>query len=206
MSALLVNQTSGDTEWYTDPRILASARDVLGAIDLDPASSPIANENVKAARYFTRADDGLSRPWKGRVWMNHPFGIAEKACDPAVTGRACTKGICAKRGWHQRKDYGGNAGWVRKLVDAHVSGDVTAAICICFASMSEAWFRPLLAYPQCFPHGRVNYFAPEGKRVEGVTKGSVITYLGPDIAAFARDFAWLGTVKVKEAGDRVGEP
>lgn len=32
-------------------------------------------ENAKLPRYFTRADDGLSKLWTGeRVWMNSPYG------------------------------------------------------------------------------------------------------------------------------------
>lgn len=37
---------------------------VMGSIYLDPASCAKANETVKAHRYFTIADDGLSQPWK----------------------------------------------------------------------------------------------------------------------------------------------
>src|SRR5262249_31538221 len=56
------------TEWFTPAAYLEAAREVLGAIDLDPASCPQAQEAVRAAHYFTAADDGLSRPWHGRVW------------------------------------------------------------------------------------------------------------------------------------------
>ena len=48
--------------------------DALGeTFDLDPASPLDAVTNVPAARVFTRADDGLSQPWSGFVWLNPPF-------------------------------------------------------------------------------------------------------------------------------------
>lgn len=57
-------------DWYTPPEIFAS----LGlTFDLDPCS-PGADHWVPARRVYTKADDGLARPWSGLVWMNPPFG------------------------------------------------------------------------------------------------------------------------------------
>lgn len=67
-------QTSDSVEWYTPSPIIEAARRVLGGIDLDPASCETAQRTVGAASYYTRDDDGLSREWCGRVWMNPPFG------------------------------------------------------------------------------------------------------------------------------------
>lgn len=44
--------------------------------DLDVASPPGGIPWVPADRYFTMADDGLSQPWVGRVWMNPPYSQA----------------------------------------------------------------------------------------------------------------------------------
>lgn len=64
---------SESDECYTPAQYIALARDVLGAIDLDPASNDAAQAIVRAARYFTIVDDGLAQEWRGRVWLNCPY-------------------------------------------------------------------------------------------------------------------------------------
>ena len=68
-----VAQNSGENEWYTPPQFIESARLVMGSIDTDPASNPIANATVKATRFFTKDEDGLKQKWEGNVWMNPPY-------------------------------------------------------------------------------------------------------------------------------------
>lgn len=62
-------------EHYTDPGLLDRARQVLGRIELDPASSPTANQLVQADRIYTQSDDGLAQDWTAKtVWLNPPGG------------------------------------------------------------------------------------------------------------------------------------
>lgn len=57
-------------DWYTPPEIFAA----IGVIfDLDPCS-PGSGHWVPARKVYTIADDGLSLPWEGLVFMNPPFG------------------------------------------------------------------------------------------------------------------------------------
>jgi hypothetical protein len=63
----------GETrEWYTPPELF----DALGiGFDLDPAS-PMSGPVpwVPAVRFYSPRDNGLIQPWKGRVWLNPPYG------------------------------------------------------------------------------------------------------------------------------------
>lgn len=79
-----VSFNSGNNEWYTPADIIEAARHVLGTITLDPASSAIANETVKAKTFYTAEDDGLIQDWGGEnIWLNPPYasGLIEKFVD-----------------------------------------------------------------------------------------------------------------------------
>lgn len=66
--------TSDSPEWYTPTDILNRVQAVMGAIDLDPCSNSNTAPNVPAAQHYTAADNGLTKDWNGRVYMNPPYG------------------------------------------------------------------------------------------------------------------------------------
>lgn len=195
MSHDLVNQTSEDFEYYTPSEILSLVREVMGEIDLDPASCAIANETVQADMFFTKEDDGLSKPWKGKVWMNHPFHKGEKACAKKCKKKKCDPKNAKGRGHCITEDIPSNLEWINKLDSEYKCGNVTEALCITFSSMSEGWMWPLLHQLQCFPKGRIHYRKPDGTVDGSATKGSVITYFGPNKEKFREVFGRIGVVK-----------
>lgn len=68
-----VTYNSGENEWYTPENITDAARLTMGTIDLDPASSEIANQTINATEIYTIEDDGLNKHWYGNVWLNPPY-------------------------------------------------------------------------------------------------------------------------------------
>lgn len=56
-------------EWLTPPELIQS----IGVFDLDPCS-PINRPWDTARKHYSVNDDGLSKDWTGRVWLNPPYG------------------------------------------------------------------------------------------------------------------------------------
>ncbi len=59
----------GDTDTWITPKYIT---DSLGVFDLDPCAHtemPWQHANTR----YTIHDDGLSKDWAGRVWLNPPF-------------------------------------------------------------------------------------------------------------------------------------
>ena len=67
-----VHFSSQSSAWST-PQNFYDRLDDEFYFTLDPCATV---ENAKCERYFTIDDDGLSKPWAGRVFMNPPYGRA----------------------------------------------------------------------------------------------------------------------------------
>jgi ParB family chromosome partitioning protein len=162
-----VSHNSGENEWYTPPEYLEAARAVLGKIDLDPASSRVANERVKASRIYTAKDDGLSKQWKGRVWMNPPYA------QPLITD------------------------FCERLVAEYEAGRVKAAVALVNNGTETGWGQRLLAASSavCFPKGRIRFIDPEGKPSGAPLQGQMVVYLGDNKIAFRAAFKPIGVVR-----------
>jgi transcriptional regulator with XRE-family HTH domain len=67
--------TSETDEWYTPKEIIESVLKVFGGqIDVDPCSNSSTDPIIPAELHFTKEDNGLSKPWVGKIYMNPPYG------------------------------------------------------------------------------------------------------------------------------------
>jgi len=173
--------SSESTEWYTPARYIEAARDVLGGIDLDPASCPEANETVQADEIFTREDDGLRKPWSGRIWLNPPYGRRDGTNES------------------------NQSVWSRRLLETYETGDVEAAVLLVNAVPDRGWFQPLWGHPICFCDARIRFIAPNGEPQKNPTHGNAFVYFGSNERTFRDRFAEFGPV-VTEVHRRDDEP
>jgi hypothetical protein len=161
-------------EWYTPSRYIEAAREVMQGIDLDPASCAVANETVKAKRYYTQAENGIVQPWYGKVWLNPPYGREN------ATGR-----------------FGGGRSlvtlWSTKLISEYKSGNVLEAILLMVADTDANWFQPLWEYPICFANHKIHFHRP-GLSNMGQFFGTAFTYLGPNFEKFTEVFSKFGRI------------
>ena len=79
LSKLLKTKTADNKSsdcWYTPPHIVDLVAQVLLEIDLDPCADD--GKHIPAQLHYTAMDDGLSRSWHGRVFMNPPYSCPGK--------------------------------------------------------------------------------------------------------------------------------
>lgn len=87
--------SSGEQHWNTPTWLLDVLREVFGVFDLDPCAPTGIRRatSVSAKLLFTEADDGLTLPWRGKVFVNPPYGRTlkhwtKKARSEVEQGRA----------------------------------------------------------------------------------------------------------------------
>lgn len=71
----LLRSKHKSAEWYTPKWVF----DELGTeFDLDPSSPHDMESMVPAKTKYTVFDDGLKKPWFGKVWLNPPYSNETK--------------------------------------------------------------------------------------------------------------------------------
>ena len=73
MPSFIGNKQVEAYEWISNRDLVDSAHLLMGGIDLDPASSVMANKYVNAKNFYTISDDGLNdQEWYGNVYLFPP--------------------------------------------------------------------------------------------------------------------------------------
>lgn len=68
-----IHFSSESSEWTTPKLIINKTLELFKEIDLDPCSNPDF-PNIPANNHFQKKEDGLSKDWYGKIYMNPPYG------------------------------------------------------------------------------------------------------------------------------------
>jgi hypothetical protein len=164
---------SMENDRYGTPTyILRCVRRVLGAIDLDPFSEVLFNLGVRAARFYSRDDNGLDRrnsPWWGRVFLNPPGG--KTASGESISGLALARAIYEWR---------------------HMT--MVAAIVLLKAAVGYEWFNQVYQFPRCWLYSRPSFNDPNNSENGCAPVGYVAVYMGSAPLVFKQVFSSIGHV------------
>ena len=153
-----VSNNSGENEWYTPEYLIESARLVLGNIDLDPASSELANKTVKAGMYYTKEKSGIDKNWFGNVWLNPPYA------QPLIS-QFSQAVINKRKGYKQAIILVNNAtetNWLQEMI--------RISDCICLLK------------------SRVKFIDMDGKASGAPLQGQIVLYIGNNKDGFINEF------------------
>jgi len=155
-----VSNNSGNNEWYTPPEYIEKARRVMGSIDVDPASSALAQTIVNASVYYTILEDGLDKEWNGNVWMNPPYA---------------------------RKLIGM---FTDKLVEQIDKENVCQAIVLVNNQTESAWFSKIISKASAvgFTKKRIKFIDEKGFPSGAPLQGQSVIYIGDSPKKFVDEF------------------
>lgn len=191
--AFAARHTCDSPEWYTPTKFVEAARLVMGGIDLDPASHEEANRTVKAARFFSIEDNGLTQRWPGRVFLNPPGGKDSdgKALVPQFWLKLLAEWVMCRTE---------QAIWIGYSLEQLQTLQCIKAV------------KTPLDFAMCVPNRRIAFVENEAKRLARMEKlraagknpnvdsqpshANYISYLGPNREMFEKVFYPIGQVRV----------
>lgn len=161
----LAQHLSQSVEWFTPRWCIDAVHDVLGTIELDPASCEKANHTVGATRYFTREEDGLSVLWcASTIFCNPPYGR------------------------------GGQDAWSAKMISEYRVGHFNEGMLLVNAATGTEWFHRLYNYPLCLVRGRIHFVDEWGVTQHNPTHDNAFIYFGSRPHTFKERFSVIGKV------------
>lgn len=180
MKGPIVQHSRKSVEHYGPPALLSKVREVMGGIDLDPASCALANRIVQAEAYYCA--QGLEFPWWGRVYLNPPGG------ETIYQGKTVNQAAL----WWATLAYRFSLGLVSEAIFTIFNLEI-------FRYAQRYQVPHPLDFAYCMPVDRIDFYRPteDGTDVEG--QGSpahpnAIVYLGPNGDRFREVFEAPGEV------------
>ncbi len=160
-----VSNNSGENEWYTPSKYIESARLTMVSIDLDPASSELANKTVKAQKFYSSVDNGLNYDWFGNVWLNPPYA------QPLINQ------------------------FSEKLIEEYDKNIKQAIVLVNNATETNWFQNMAQhASAICFPATRIKFIDLDGKPSGSPLQGQCFLYFGDNAEAFKENFHQYGLV------------
>lgn len=154
-----IQHSSRTDQWYTPIWVIELVHQLLGTIDLDPASSIDANRRIKAHKIITDKAELTETPWlvaPGSVYCNPPGG---KKGNRSLTGLF----------------------W-RRLMEERSQGKITHAVFMCFSIEALQHTQnlnclPIAHFPICIPRRRIAFDYPTGEKGEAPSHSNAIIYV-----------------------------
>ncbi|MBP5976442.1 hypothetical protein HW132_27875 [Brasilonema sp. CT11] len=177
LRGIVIQNPLGDADsshdWYTPLMYVEMVRQVLGTIDLDPASNDTAQQWIQAGRYYTKEDDGLNQPWFLSVYLNPPYGSPEVR-------------LLAQK-------------FLEKAIFEYQSGNITAAILL-LNRTGASWYKKLLhqVTALCEVHKRISFIDKHGMQQRSPRYYNDFLYLGKEPEKFKSVFEKIGNVTIFE--------
>jgi len=159
----LPQHLTASNEHYTPEWIASAARVTMGSIDLDPASCTQANQIIRAERFYTQADDGLTAPWFGRCFLNPPYGWTDHKPDWSPAKRN-------PLGYSQKEL------WTQRVIRDIAHHEIHQAVTVVTATSGDPWFEVFARCGRalCLPP-RIQFWGPDGES-SGQPGSSAIFY------------------------------
>ena len=160
--------------WMTPTWVLDLAREVMGEIDLDPASSALANTRVRAARYYTKADNDRVIPWK------HPSGKPQSIwCNPPFSKVGGVSQV---------------APFLARMQEEWDAGRLNDGMLLTNVSTSAAWFKDMWPHLLCFFTKRLHFTHPDPQVQDSPRYDNVLAYWGYSPQTFHYVFSPYGHI------------
>ena len=174
-----IQHSSATNEWYTPASVMGLVREVLGPLDLDPASCARANQTVQATTYLDQTYDALANKWPAArtVFLNPPGGRKGKRSNAILF-------------WERLLQY--------RVEEPTFEHAIFVAFSIEFLQTSQSSSMPAMALPLCVPRQRIRFDSPSMTEQSPSHSNALIYVQGRTNASerFAEVFRNLGYVLV----------